>query len=97
MRKLVYCLVLLALFGCFLVSNGNAENNKIVYAETNNIIEYREKLAYINQKYGEDFSNRIIVKTNRKIEDESAICSASGFAGLNVFQYENSEDTSLAL
>lgn len=97
MKKIIYCFVLIALFGSFFLVNGNAENGNIVYAETDNITGYREKLAYINQNYGEEFLNRIIVKTNREIEDKDAIYSASGFAGLNILQYENAEDASFAL
>lgn len=62
------------------------------YAFTNDLLSYREKLAYINQNYENNFSSRIIVKSYRTINDKNTICSASGFAGLNVLQYENEDD-----
>ena len=74
--------------------NKNDINN---YAPTNNIIEYRKNLAYINDNYEDEINNRIIVKTNRTIEDDKALCVASGYAGLNVLQYENYQDATNAL
>ena len=74
--------------------NKNDINN---YAPIDNIIEYRKNLAYINDNYEDEINNRIIVKTNRAIDDEKALCVANGYAGLNVLQYENQQDATDAL
>lgn len=95
MKKILYIFILIAFLLPILFINQNSSG--IVYAETDNITGYRKNLAYINEHYSEQISNRIIVKTKYLIEDENAVYSASGFAGLNVFQYENEQAMQNAL
>ena len=81
----------------FQIGNLFKGNDHINYAPTDNIFEYRKNLAYINDNFVDEVNNRIIVKTNRAIEDEKALCVANGYAGLNVLQYENYQDATEAL
>lgn len=73
------------------------EEYYIAYAETDDISGYRQDLAYLNTYFADDISNRIIVKTNRKIQDRDATYSASGFAGLNVLQYDSADEAKRAI
>lgn len=49
---------------------------------------YRQQLSELNENY--DGENRIIVFSDRKIEDYNCIASASGYGDMYVFQYANS-------
>ena len=85
------------LIGSLFITNFNISTTNIAYAYTDNITDYRASLAYINEHYNDCISNRLIIKSNKMIQDTNAVCIASGFAGLNIIQYENEQDTLSAL
>lgn len=99
--------ILIILFGIFiiplsLILSANLINNKrtdfyINVDIQNNFEQFKQNLSYINQNYADDYANRLIVKSNKKINDSNAIYSADGFNGLNVLQYKNTNDTNSAL
>lgn len=74
---------------------------KIIYnphsIQENNIEQYRIGLAKINEKYFDEYNNRIIVKSKYKIEDGNCLLKASGLNGLNVMQYRNEDEANEAL
>ena len=89
-------LILLTLFISLILStlcatiDFSAKRN-VIYAVKDDIDGYDKSLIYINKNYSHEVNSRIIVKTDRQIDDKDAICSASGFAGLNVLQYSSEE------
>ena len=98
MKKiLVYSIMFFMLIGSLLITNFNISTTNIAYAYTDNITDYRASLAYINEHYNDCISNRLIIKSNKIIQDTNAVCMASGFAGLNIIQYENEQDALSAL
>ncbi len=62
-----------------------------------NFEKYSQGLAEISEKYLEEYDSRIIVKSDRILPDRDSVLHASGFAGLNVFQYKNASDADKAL
>jgi len=92
-RALIYSLI----FGLLLIAtllNPNAFSQPGL-EELNNLEGYRTGLIHINEKYAEDYDSRIIVKTKLKLDDENCIYKTSGFNGLNVLQYGNTEDAEM--
>ena len=71
--------------------------NDLQKEETDNLILYNAGLIEINESYSDQYDSRIIVKSQIKLNDDKAIYKTSGFNGLNVIQYENSEDAQNAL
>lgn len=96
MRKKWITIVLVFVFvlGCLVVFISNKPQSVYAYE---NITEYREMLAKINERNFNDFESRIIVKSKYKVEDNNAILSASGLSGLNIFQYSSKEEADTAL
>ena len=62
-----------------------------------NFEKFNSEVAEINRQYGEDYSSRILVKSDRKLADKNSVMSASGYGGLNVFQYESAREANKAL
>lgn len=92
----LFCLIALIaslLCGLFLIYR--AEPLAANAAE--NFESYRSALAELNARYAGKEDSRIIVKSKKPIKDENAIASATGFAGLNVFQYSSHEEAQRAL
>ena len=99
--------ILIILFGIFiiplsLILSANLINNKrtdfyINVDIQNNFEQFKQNLSYINQNYADDYANRLIVKSNKKINDSNAIYSADWSNSLNVLQYKNTNDTNSAL
>ncbi|MCH5155858.1 MAG: leucine-rich repeat protein [Clostridiales bacterium] len=61
----------------------------------NDFDKYREQLINLNENY--DVENRVIVISDRKINDRNAIAYAAGFGDVYVLQYANTVDAKNAL
>lgn len=85
-------IIIIAVFSIFIA------NHISIYEKAGNDFNtYCEQLLELNEEHLDQFSSRIIVKTDRKIKDDKCIASASGFAGLNVLQYQTEQQAKQAL
>lgn len=94
-RKIALCIIIILIFAPLLVFI--LPKNDLQKEETDNLILYNAGLIEINESYSDQYDSRIIVKSEMKLNDEKAVFKTSGFNGLNVIQYESSEDAQSAL
>ena len=78
------CVLLFALSLSISILCAKGHGNPFVNT-ADNFDAYSRQLTYLNENY--DHDNRIVVISKRKIKDENAIASASGFGDMYVFQY----------